>query len=164
MRHFARFQLIGPVIVFAAALAAEVAALGLAHHPASSSLWYLNLHMFGIFQQTHYVLDGATGIPASGLFFIALPTVCLACVGFALNKRIVLALASHVSFAYAIFLLCAWFATHPRTIGPFMQASLIFIHVPTGPNLFVAGILLAGSLSSAWLSHLIYIRMIRSRL
>jgi hypothetical protein len=164
MRHLARFQLIGPVVVFAAALTAEVLALGLGHHPESSWLWYLNLRVFGIFQQTHYVFDGATGIPASGLFLIALPTLCLACAGFALNQRIALALASHFSFAYAIFLLCAWFAMHPRNIGPSMQASLTFIHVPTGPNLLVVGVLLTGSLLSAWLSHVIYIRTIRSRL
>jgi hypothetical protein len=163
MRHFTRFQLIGPVVVFAAALAAEAAALGLAHNPSSGWLWYLNLRVFGMFEQSHYVLDGATGIPASGLFFVALPTLCIAFIGLVLNRRFLLALASHSSLAYAVFLFVAWGITHPRNLGPSAQASLTLMQVPSGPNLLVLTMLFIGTFLSAWLSHVIYIRTIRSR-
>jgi hypothetical protein len=158
MKRFAQFQLAGPVVIFTAVLAAEVAALALAYHPSSSWLWYLNLRVFGLFEQSHYVLDGATGIPAFGLFFIALPILGLACAGVAFKKHFVQALATHFSFAYAIFLFCAWAMTHPRTAGPSIQASLTLIPIPTGPNLVILGVLVGASLLSAWLSHVIYIR------
>lgn len=162
MKRLAELQLIGPAFVFVAILAAEGAALGLAHDPTSAWLWYLNLRVFGLFQQAHYVLDSLTGISASGLLFVALPALTLGCSGLVLGNRIMVASASHVSFVYAIFLFCAWNVTHPPAMGPTANASLNLIVVPRGPDLYLLAMLFGASLISAWISHIVFVRRFRS--
>lgn len=162
MNRLAKLQLIGPAIVFAAVLAAEAAAYALAQNPTSEALWYVNLRLFGLFQQSHYTLDGYAGIPASDLFLVALPMLALGCAGLALRRRLMLALASNLSFVYAAFLLYSWYLTHPRALGPSLQASLATVALPRGPDLYLIAVLIVASLLSASISHIIYMRSVRA--
>jgi hypothetical protein len=157
MSRLARLQLVGPSILFAIALAAEAAAYGLSHAPSSEMLWYINLRVFGIFQRSYYFLDSYTGIPAFELFFIALPLLVLAFFGVAFQRRLMLAISCNLSFVYAGFLLYSWDVTQPRTLA----ASLSGIAVPTGPDLYLIGILLGSSLLSCVVSHLVFLRTVR---
>ena len=55
MNRLAKLQLIGPIFLFAAVLAAEVAAWALSMFPSSEALWYVNLGLFGLFQRNRDV-------------------------------------------------------------------------------------------------------------
>jgi hypothetical protein len=163
MNRLAQFQLVGPLLVFVALLSAEAGAFALAHDPTSAWLWYLNLHVFSLFQQGHYVLDGLTGIPASSLLFVAVPSLGLAYFGFAQRRRLPLALGSNLSLVYALFLVFSWKLTHPPHLGPSAHASLQPTVMPTGPDLYLLALLFAGTLLSAWISHVLYVRSFRDR-
>src|SRR4029078_1276006 len=163
MKRFANLPFVGPVIIFAAMVAAEGAAFALAQNPTSAWLWYLNLHVLPLFQQSHYVLDGLFGVPASGLFFIALPLLALGLIGSIMRRNLLLALSSNFSVFYALFLVFSWKLTHPPHLGPAVQASLKPIVMPAGPDLYMLAALLIGSVLSAWMSHILYLRTIRDR-
>jgi hypothetical protein len=158
MNRLSKLQLIGPAFLFAAVLAAEAGAYALSMYPSSETLWYVNLKVFGLFQRSYYVLDSRTGLPGFELFFIATPIVVLASIGIALRRRLLLAISSNLSLVFALFLFYSWSLTQPRTL----QASLNVMAVPTGPDLYLIGILLAGSLLSCGVSHFIYVRFVRA--
>ena len=158
MRRLTGLQLIGPSILLAAALAAEAGAYALAHAPSSEILWYINLKLFGIFQQSHYFLDSYTAVPGSDLFIITLPLFVLACLGMTMRRQLMLAISSNLSFVYAAFLLFSWTSSQKTT----MQASLNWSAVPMGSDLYLVAILLGSSLFSCCISHFVYMRFTRS--
>jgi hypothetical protein len=99
-------------------------------------------------------------IPAFQLFGLALPIFLLACYGLAAKRRLPLALASNLSFAYAAFLLLSWQLPGPSSI----QASLGLITVPSGAGFFVLTGILGTCLVSFAVSHLIYLHAARSEI
>ena len=57
MNRVAKLQFLGPVVVFLAVSVAEAAALALAHFPTSEMLWYVNLRVFQVFQNSAFTLQ-----------------------------------------------------------------------------------------------------------
>jgi hypothetical protein len=95
-----KLLLIGPLVVFAALAAAEAAAAGLAQWPSSEMLWYLNLEVFGFLQQTHYAVD-VWPAPCAQLLLIGTPILATAILGQLAGLRLLLAIASNLSFVFA---------------------------------------------------------------
>jgi len=157
MNRLFRLQILGPMVLFAAVLAAETATIALAHWPSSGFLWYVNLELFGLLQRSHGVVSGYMNFPGAQLFGIALPIMLLAIYGVAAQKKLVLAAASNLSFAAAAYLLLV--GQSSERVSP--QASLVTILTSTGDGATVWATVLAASLTSALLSHGLYLAAIR---
>ena len=160
MQRLARMQLIGPLVLLAAVLAAETAAYALALAPSSSLLWYLNLEVFSIFRKSRLHLGELSATPFAQLLMIAGPLALAACVGFALKRTLISAIASNLSLVYAAFLVYSWH--HWQTFKQVKAASLISVQVPTGSDLYLFAILLIASVASFLASHCLYLRTARS--
>jgi hypothetical protein len=159
MNRLSKLQLIGPIFLFVAVLAAEAAAYALSMFPTFWPLWYVNLKLFGVFQRSYYVVDSYTGIPSFNLFFIALPILLLGCLGIVWRKRLLVAVSSNLSFVYAGLLIHQWLLMQPRAL----QASLDTITVPaSGGDLYLVASLLGASFLSFCVSHFIYVRDVRA--
>jgi len=156
MDRLFKLQFLGPLALFVATLCAELAARALEYAPGSEFLWFVNLRMFGIFQRSYAVLSDVVPISGFQLFGIALPVFALACFGLFAKSRLPLALATHLSAAYAGFLVISWQPGVPTT-----QASLVPIAVPPGVGLYVLASILAACFLSFALSHLHYLRAVR---
>jgi len=151
--RLARLQFLGPVALLVTVGAAEGAAFGLAHNPASETLWYVNLKFFGVFQNSYYALKPSLDFPYSQFFFIALPLFAIASYGFLARRAFPLALASNLSFVYATFLLYVSVINQPNSLA----TSLADIAVSTGPNIYLPLALLGASLVSFLVSHFQYL-------
>lgn len=160
MSRLFKLQFLGPLALFVATLSAELAVRALAYAPSSELLWFVNLKMFGIFQRSYYMLSDLVGIQNFQLVGIALPIFLLACYGLAARRRLPLAVASNLSFAYAALLLFSWQTPGP----PATQASLSSIAVPSGAGFYVFAGILGTSLVSFAISHLLYLRAARSEI
>src|SRR5437879_76097 len=160
MNRLFKLQFLGPLALFVATACAELAARALSYAPGSEVLWFVNLRMFGIFQRSYGVLSEFIAIDGFQLFGIALPIFVLACVGLAARSRFPLAVASHLSFAYAAFLLLSWQTGVPTAT----QASLGPIAVPPGAGLYVLAGILGTCLLSFAVSHLLYLRAVREEI
>ncbi len=160
MSRLFKLQFLGPLALFVATLSAELAVRALAYAPSSELLWFVNLKMFGIFQRSYYMLSEFVSTQGFQLFGIALPIFLLACYGLAARRRLPLALASNLSFAYAALLLFSWQTPGPPTT----QASLGSIAVPTGAGFYVLAAILGTSLVSFAISHLLYLRAAREEI
>jgi hypothetical protein len=160
MNRLFKLQFLGPLALFVATLCAELAARALSYAPGSEILWFVNLRMFGIFQRSYGVLNEFVAIDGFQLFGIALPIFVLACVGLAARSRLPLALASHLSLAYAAFLVLCW----QSPAAPTTQASLVGIAVPSGAGLYVLTGILGTCLLSFAISHLLYLRAVREEI
>lgn len=156
MNRLFKLQFIGPCVLFAATLGAELAVQALQYAPSSELLWFLNLRVFGIFQRSHALLDGLVGIDAFQLFGVALPLFLLACLGLAVKARPAFTIATHLSVGYATFLLYAWQSGAPTTA----QASLGPIAVPIGAGLYVMTTILGACLLSFAITHLLYFQAV----
>ena len=119
MKKLSLFQLIGPVAVFGALLAAEAFANALERAPSSEWLWFVNLKVFGIFQESHYALRVLLRRDYEQLVWIGAPLLAAAGLGVALRRSLLLAISSNLSFVYILFVFLAWF----HTKAP-MEASL----------------------------------------
>src|SRR5216684_9406773 len=148
MNRLFKLQFLGPLALFVATLCAELAARALSCAPGSEFLWFVNLRMFGIFQRSYGALSEFVAINGFQLFGIALPIFLLACLGLVAKFRLPLALASHLSLAYAAFLLLSWQSPTPTT-----QASLVPIAVPSGAGFYVLTGILGTCLMSFAISH-----------
>ena len=151
MSRLFKLQLLGPFVLFAATLCAELAARALQYAPTSELLWFINLRMFGIFQRSHAVISAFVPIDGFQFFGLALPIFALACVGLATKSRLPFTVATHLSAAYALFLVVSWHVGVPTV----MQASLGTIAVPSGGQYVMATILGTCLLSFA-ITHLLY--------
>jgi len=160
MSRLFKLQFLGPLALFLATLSAELAVRALAYAPSSELLWFVNLKMFGIFQRSYYMLSEFVSMQGFQLFGIALPIFLLACYGLAARRRLPLAMASNLSFAYAALLLFSWQSPGPQAT----QASLGFIAVPTGAGFYVLTAILGTSLVSFAISHLLYLRAAREEI
>lgn len=162
MSGFARLQLIGPALLFAALLGADGAAYALAMFPSWSFLWRLNLDWFGIFQKADYVLSGYVDVAYFQLLFIGLPLIVMAGCGFICRRRLMLAIASNLSFVYASFLILSWYINEQSWKQTSLQAASFQLVVPEGPDLGIIGALLGASLLSLIVSHMSYLRAVRA--
>jgi hypothetical protein len=157
MNRLFKLQFLGPLALFVATLSAELAACALEHSPSSAFLWFVNLRIFGIFQRSDAMLSEFVSIDGFQFFGIALPIFLLACFGLATKFRIPFTVATHLSAAYAAFLVHSWQVGVPTL----KQASLVPIAVPTGPGLYMMATILATCLVSFVVTHLIYLRHAR---
>ena len=165
MNRLFKLQILGPLALFVAALGAELAARALQYAPSSELLWFINLRMFGIFQRGYaMLLDLSEVVPIDGFqyFGLALPTFVfvLACLGLAAKSRPLFTVATHLSVAYAGFLVLSWQVGVPTVT----QASLGPIAVPSGIGLYVMAAILGTCLLSFAITHLLYIRAVRQEI
>jgi hypothetical protein len=160
MNRLFNLQFLGPFALFVATLAAELAAKALAYAPSSAVLWFINLRMFGIFQRSYAMLSEFVAIDGFQLFGIALPIFALACFGLAAKSRFPSALATHLSAAFAAFLVLSWQSPGEAAT----QASLVYIAVPPGAGFYVMAGILSTCLLSFTISHLFYLRLVREKI
>jgi hypothetical protein len=151
MNRLFKLQFLGPFALFAATLSAELAARALQYAPGSELLWFLNLKMFGIFQRSDAVLSYFVPIDGFQLFGLALPIFVVACLGLAARCRPAFTVATHLSAAYALFLVVSWHVGVPTVA----QASLGAVAIPSGGQYVMATILGTCFLSFA-ITHLLY--------
>ncbi len=164
MSRLFKLQFLGPFTLFAATLCAELAARALQYAPGSELLWFINLRMFGIFQRSYgMLLNLSEVVPIDGFqyFGLALPifVFVLACFGLAAKSRLPLTAATHLSAAYAGFLVLSWQAGAEVT-----QTSLGPIAVPSGVGLYVMATILGTCLLSFAITHLLYFLAVREEI
>src|SRR4051794_33666047 len=162
MSRLFKLQFLGPFSLFAATVCAELAARALEYAPSSEFLWFINLKMFGIFQRSYaMLLNLSEVVPIDGFQYVglALPTFVflLACLGLATKSRLPFTVATHLSVAYAGFLVLSWQAGVPTAT----QASLVPVAVPSGVGLYVIATILGTCLLSFAITHLLYFRLVR---
>src|SRR3954447_21957460 len=162
MNRLFKLQFLGPFALFAATLCAELAARALEYAPSSELLWFINLRMFGIFQRSYtMLLNLSEVVPIDGFqyFGLALPTFVfvLACLGLATKLRLPFTVATHLSVAYAGFLVLSWQSGVPSVT----QASLVPVAVPSGVGLYVMATIVGTCLLSFAITHLLYFRLVR---
>ena len=155
-----KLQFLGPFALFAATFCAELAARALQYAPSSKLLWFINLRVFGIFQRSYAILSTYAPIEGFQFFGVALPIFVLACFGLAAKSRLSFTVATHLSAAYAGFLVLSWQAGVPTVT----QASLGHIAVPSGVGLFVMATILGTCFLSFAITHLLYLRAVREEI
>jgi hypothetical protein len=114
---------VGPSAVLAAVLGAEGVIRALAFAPTSETLWFLNVSVFGVVRWSEAIVSAKADI---GHFQLCggLAVFLMACYGLFLHRRLMLAIASNLSFVYASLLLYAFLA-HPPVPAPLLSASLM---------------------------------------
>ena len=160
MNRLFKLQFLGPFALFVATLCAELAAHALQYFPSSEFLWFVNLRIFGIFQRSCALLSEFVAIDGFQFFGIALPIFVLACFGLIAKSRLPFTVATHLSAAYAAFLVQSWQIGVPTL----KQASLVSIAVPPGAGLYVMATILGTCLLSCGVTHLLYFRFVRAEL
>lgn len=155
-----KLQFLGPLALFIATLCAELAARALEYSPSSGFLWFINLRIFGIFQRSDAMLSQFVAIDGFQFFGIALPIFLLACFGLATKSRLPFTVSTHLSAAYAAFLVQSWQIGVPTV----KQASLVPIAIPSGAGLYVMATILGACLLSFSVTHLLYLRFVREEL
>ncbi len=157
MNRLFKLQFLGPFALFVATLCAELAARALEYAPSSELLWFANLRIFSIFQRSHVMLSQFIPIDGFQFFGLALPIFLLACLGLAAKSRLPFTVATHLSAAYAGFLVLSWQTAAPTAA----QASLGSISVPPGAGLYVMATILGTCLLSFAVTHLLYFLAVR---
>lgn len=152
MNRLFKLQFLGPLALFAAVLSAELAARALQYDPSSELFWFLNLKVFGIFQRSYAALSYIIPIDGFQFFGIALPIFAMACVGLLAKARLPFTVATHLSVAYAIFVVLCW----KNGVPELQQASLGTIAVPSGIGLYVTATILGSCILSFAVTHVLY--------
>jgi hypothetical protein len=164
MNRLFKLQFLGPLALFAATLCAELAARALQYAPSSELLWFINLRMFGIFQRSYAWLSYFEVSDGFQFFGLALPIFLLACFGLAAKSRLSFTVATHLSAAYAGFLVLSWQVGVPNvtqaSLGPITVPSG-FGAVPSGVGLYVMATILGTCFLSFAITHLLYLRVVR---
>jgi hypothetical protein len=160
MNRLFKLQFLGPLALFLATLGAELAARALQYAPSSELLWFINLRVFGIFQRSYALSSELVAIDGFQLFGIALPIFLLACFALLANSRRAFTVATHLSAAYAVFVVVAWQAGVPTL----KQASLVPVAVPSGVSLYVMATIAGTCLLSFAITHLLYFRAVRAEI
>jgi hypothetical protein len=101
-------------------------------------------------------------VPIDGFQFfgLVLPIFMLACFGLAAKSRLPFTVATHLSAAYAGFLVFSW----QLGVSTVTQASLGTIAVPSGIGLYVMATILGTCLLSFAITHLLYLRAVREEI
>ena len=152
MTRLAKLQILGPVAVLLTVGAAELAAFALVRFPASETLWYVNLKIFQVFQESAFTLQQPLDLPYAQFFLIALPLFAIATHGFLTKRLFPLALASHLSFIYAGFVFYCFVSSQPH-----LTASLTSVAFANRPNIYLPVFLGGASLISFLISHYHYL-------
>src|SRR3954467_11069400 len=164
MSRLFKLQFLGPFVLFAATLCAELAARALQYAPSSELLWFINLRMFGIFQRSDAVLSYFVPIEGFQLFGIALPIFVLACIALAAKSRLPFTIATHLSLVCAWFLVISWQLGVPEvtqaSLGPITVPSGVGA-IPSGVGLYVTATILGACFLSFATTHLLYFRAVR---
>lgn len=159
MHRLAKLQFLGPATVLLTVGAAELAAFALAQMPTSATLWYVNLKIFQVFQESSFTLPAPFDVPFSQFFLIALPLFALASCGLTAKRSFMLALSSHLSFIYAGFIVCCYVNSQPHPL----TASISNIAFSSGPNIYLLIFLAGASLISILISHYQYLLVFGSQ-
>ncbi|MFB9269919.1 hypothetical protein ACFFWD_43510 [Bradyrhizobium erythrophlei] len=159
MGDLARIQLVGPITLLAAAMAADATAFELAQHPSSNLLWYLNLDVFNMFRKSRAALD-LGGTPFALTFLIASPIAVIGFAGIALKKNLCLAISSNLALVFSAFVVYSWLVW--GRAGEAKSASLAWITAPSSGTSTMLAILVLTSVASFATSHLLYFLMLRS--
>ena len=149
----AKLQILGPAAVLLTVGAAEAAAFALAHMPTSETLWYVNLKIFQVFQTSSFTLQPPLDLPCAQFLLIALPLFALAIYGLRTKRSFPLALASHLSFIYAGFIIYCFASSQTQPL----TASLSSFVVTNSPNIYLPLFLVGASLVSFLISHYHYL-------
>jgi hypothetical protein len=153
MSSLAKLQLVGPILLLAAAMGAEATGLALGRMPDSASLWFLHLGVFAPLHQGDALIADAIVMAHGELMLIGLPLFLLACGGIYFRQPLLLALASNLGFLDVCILV------HLSGSVPGRGASLGRIGdvVAVSPG----ALLFAGALLSFAVSHIVYIGAVR---
>ena len=153
MIRLVKLQILGPLAAVLILGAAEAAAFALARFPTSGFLWYVNLKVFHVFQETAFILRPPLDLPYAQFFIIALPLFAVALYGLFTERLFPLALASHLSFIYAgfVFYCLISIQMHPSV------ASLANIAFSNRPDIYLPLSLGGASLFSFLVSHYQYV-------
>jgi hypothetical protein len=157
-------QLFGPLCVIVALLSAEAAAYALSRWPTSEFLWYVNLEFFRNFQYCCDLLpEGLVSASYTQLVCGVAPLVALILLWLVTKARLALALASSVSFLYAISLLWSSFIVQvPHTsLTATVFSRVGTLHWVAAQSWYLTVGLLAVSFFSCCTSHMSYLRLIR---
>jgi hypothetical protein len=153
MIRLAKLQFLGPAAVLIAVGAAEVVAFALAHIPTSETLWYINLKIFQVFQESSFTLQPPLDLPYSQFFLIALPLFAIATYGLLTKRSFPLALASHLSFIYAGFLIYCLVSSQTQPL----TASVTNFAFTNSPNIYLPLFLAGACIISFLISHYQYL-------
>ena len=147
MRTVEKLQLVGPSVIIAAIVAAQLCARALAAWPNSSRLWYLNLRVFRPLRYGIDLLPGGDGLAQST--WIAALLVAFVGAGLLLKSRLPLAIAAHLGVIYsALVLYCSGVTLAPASTLALATGPQVW----ADPNLLATAILLVSVMSSA-ISH-----------
>ena len=153
MIRLAKLQFLGPVAVLITVGVAELAAFALGRMPTSETLWYVNLKIFEIFQESAFTLPPPLDFPYAQFFLVALPLFSIAAYGFLAKRSFPLALASHLSFIYAGFLIYCLVESEMHTL----TASAAIFAVTNSPNIYMPLFLSGACIISFFISHCQYL-------
>lgn len=154
MIRLAKLQFIGPATVFLMVGVAELAAFALGHMPTSEALWYVNLKIFQVFQESSFTLQPPLDLPYAQFFLIALPLFAIATYGLRSKRSFPLALASHLSFVYAGFLIYCLVSHQTYKL----TASITSFVATNSPNIYLPLFLIGSCMISFGISHYHYLR------
>ena len=158
MIRLARLQIFGPLVAVLIVGAAEAAAFALAHFPTSEALWYVNLKIFQVFEQSALRLQPPLNLPYAQFFIITLPLFALALYGLFTKRLFPLALASNLSFIYAGYVFYCFLNSQPHSL----TASLSDIALTNRSNIYLPLFLSGASLFSFLVAHYQYVLGISS--
>ena len=153
MIRLAKLQFLGPVAVLVTVGASELAAYSLGRIPTSETLWYVNLKVFEIFQEAAFTLPPPLDFPYAQFFLVALPLFSIATYGFLAKRSFPLALASHLSFIYAGFLI---YCLVESQMHPLTASAAIFAGT-NSPNIYMPLFLAGACIISFFISHCQYL-------
>ena len=153
MIRLAKLQFLGPVAVLITVGVAELAAFALGRMPTSETLWYVNLKIFEIFQESAFTLPPPLDFPYAQFFLVALPLFSIAAYGFLAKRSFPLALASHLSFIYAGFLI---YCLVKSQMHPLTASAAIFAGT-NSPNIYMPLFLAGACIISFLISHYQYL-------
>jgi hypothetical protein len=112
MSRLAKVEILGPIALAIMIVGAEAAAMMLAARPSSIIAWYLNLEVFSVFQRSYTVIGGRLDMPFAQLALVAVPIMLFLLAGLIRRRQLFVAVANHLSFAYACFVAYAWYVTN----------------------------------------------------
>src|SRR3974390_855866 len=153
MIRLGKLQFLGPVTIVVTVGTAELAAYSLGRIPTSETLWYVNLKVFEIFQESAFTLPPPLDFSYAQFFLVALPLFSIAAYGFLAKRPFPLALASHLSFIYAGFLIYCLVKSQMHAL----TASAAIFAVTNSPNSYMPLFLAGACIISFLISHYQYL-------
>ncbi|HEX2257920.1 MAG TPA: hypothetical protein VHG92_14710 [Afifellaceae bacterium] len=162
MIQLMRLQLAGALLVTAALLSAELAAMALAASPGSALLWRLNLEFFRAVNATYWMADAIIPLDLRITIPALLTLLGVSIAAYLWKARLALAVLSNLAFIYCGALAYASFV--PVTGAAVASASPVPVAISFDSGAGLVLYLLLASLCGAAASHLGYfLRFVRRR-